>query len=385
MNSALPLKGIRVIELCWVWSGPLLGQFLADLGAEVIKVEWFKRYDLYRTRGVERMAGKYPEHIRREMSHSFHGLNRNKIGLAMDLKDAKHRDGLIDLVSRSDLIIENFTSGTLDRLGLGYEKLSEANKAIILLSLSGFGTSSRLAGMRAYGLVLSALSGMETGISDSQNGEFIGSPTFVASDPNAATYGLFAAISAIIEARKTGLGSHLEISQLEAVAHVAAPKDAELERFAESLGLKSSFASEYQDMVACFDGKYICVAWPKNLSEQEKKRICSKIADMPSDEAQKLTESLEIEAVRVVEQSSEIGAGALAKGTLIPSVHPVTGPEDIVAAPWWIDGQRAPLRKAAPTLGEGNDYVLGSLLEWSPEERAEISFFDLEKRYVSRK
>ena len=385
MTSTLPLKGIRVIELCWVWSGPLLGQFLADLGAEVIKVEWFKRYDLYRTRGVERMAGKYPESIRREMSHSFHGLNRNKIGLAMDLKDPKHKNGLIDLVAQSDLIIENFTSGTLDRLGLGYENLSDANKAVVLLSLSGFGASSRLSQMRAYGLVLSALSGMEASILDPKDAEFIGSPTFVASDPNAATYGLFAAISAIIGARKTGFGSHVEISQLEAVAHVAEAKDKELEEFAETLGLKTTFDQGNQDMIPCLDGKYICIAWPENTSEQEKKHICNEIANMGREEAQKLIDNLKIKVVNIVEQSSEIGAGASAKGTLIPTVHPVTGPEDIVAAPWWIDGQRAPLRKAAPTLGEGNDYVLGTLLKWSQEERTEISLFDLEKRFASKK
>ena len=143
MTSTLPLKGIRVIELCWVWSGPLLGQFLADLGAEVIKGEWFKRYDLYRTRGVERMAGKYPESIRREMSHSFHGLNRNKIGLAMALKNPKHKDGLSELVAQSDLLIENFTAGDHERLGLGYAKLSEAKKAVVLLCLSGCGVSAR--------------------------------------------------------------------------------------------------------------------------------------------------------------------------------------------------------------------------------------------------
>ena len=132
MSAALPLLGVRVIELCWVWSGPLLGQFLADLGAEVIKVEWFKRYDLYRTRGVGRMAGKYPEFIRREMSHSFHGLNRNKIGLALDLKEGQHREALLDLVGQSDLVIENFTAGTLDRLGLGYDAMAKANPAIML-------------------------------------------------------------------------------------------------------------------------------------------------------------------------------------------------------------------------------------------------------------
>ena len=71
------------------------------------------------------MAGKCPEFIRREMSHSFHGLNRNKIGLALDLKEGQHREALLDLIGQSDLVIENFTAGTLDRLGLGYDAMAK--------------------------------------------------------------------------------------------------------------------------------------------------------------------------------------------------------------------------------------------------------------------
>jgi crotonobetainyl-CoA:carnitine CoA-transferase CaiB-like acyl-CoA transferase len=152
MSGDLPLRGIRVLELCWVWSGPLLGQLLADLGAEVIKIEWFKRFDLYRTRGVERLAGKYPEEVRREMSQSFHGLNRNKIGVTLDLKDEDHRQSMLDLTKQSDMVIENFTVGTLERLGIGFETLAAANPKIVLLSLAGFGSTSTLADMRAYGL-----------------------------------------------------------------------------------------------------------------------------------------------------------------------------------------------------------------------------------------
>ena len=177
MSANLPLRGVRVIELCWVWSGPLLGQLLADLGAEVIKIEWFKRYDLYRTRGVERLEGKYPEELRREMSQSFHGLNRNKIGVTLDLKDDDHRGSMLELVKKSDIVIENFTVGTLERLGIGFDTLIAANPKILLLSLAGFGATSMLANMRAYGLALSSLSGLEAGVVDPRDGSFLGSPT----------------------------------------------------------------------------------------------------------------------------------------------------------------------------------------------------------------
>jgi crotonobetainyl-CoA:carnitine CoA-transferase CaiB-like acyl-CoA transferase len=384
MSAVLPLSGVRVIELCWVWSGPLLGQFLADLGAEVIKVEWFKRYDLYRTRGVERMAGRYPESIRREMSQSFHGLNRNKIGVTLNLKVDEHRDALLELVRDSDLVIENFTSGTLDRLGLEFEALRKVNPKVVLLSLAGFGSTSRLADMRAYGLVLSALSGLEWNIVDPQSGEFIGSPTFVASDPNAATYGLFASIAAILEARRTGKGTHVEISQLEAIAHVATDKDMELAALAESLGFSASFLNDRSSVLPTSDGNYLCVGWPAAMPASEVTRLTERAQEVTLEEAGELLDEAGAESVRVIERPAEMGAGAAQEGTLMQTIHPVTGPEAIVAAPWWIDGQRAPLRKTAPTLGEGNDYVLGSLLGWTPEQRQSIIAFESEGRNGSK-
>ncbi len=364
---ALPLAGVRVIELCWVWSGPMLGQLLADLGAEVIKVEWYKRFDMYRTRGVERLAGKFPEHIRREMSHSFHGLNRNKIGVTLDLKLAPHRDALLDLARQSDLVIENFTAGTLERLEVGFDALSAANPAIVLLSLSGFGATSRLGAMRAYGLVLSAMSGLESAVVDPRNGEFLGSPTFVSSDPNAASFGLMAGIAAILEARRTGRGSHVEASQLESAAFVAQDDDAQLDDLARRIGLPQEALPDDCVVAPVAGGEHVCVEFPSQMGATERERLLADAARLTAQEAVAAFVAAGARAVRVVEQAAEFGAGAADNDTLIQAVHPITGPENIVAAPWWIDGARSPLRKTAPTLGEGNVYVLSKLLGWLPD------------------
>ena len=157
-----PLAGMRCIELCWVWSGPMVGQILADLGAEVIKVEAPERFDLYRTRGLETKRGKMDERTRIESSIYFHSLNRNKVGLALDLKQAQGVAIMKRLASTSELLIENFTVGTMDRLGLGAEALAEANPALVQFSMSGPGRGSAVQDLRSYGLVLSALAGAET-------------------------------------------------------------------------------------------------------------------------------------------------------------------------------------------------------------------------------
>ena len=143
-----------------------MGQHLADLGAEVVKVEWYKRFDLYRTRGVERLRGSLPETIRRESSYSFQSLNRNKLGFAADLK---HEEGLQlvkDLITESDVLLENFTVGTLDRLGLPPEELDRLNSKLVSISLSATGRGSTIESLRSYGLMLSALGGYESHVID---------------------------------------------------------------------------------------------------------------------------------------------------------------------------------------------------------------------------
>jgi crotonobetainyl-CoA:carnitine CoA-transferase CaiB-like acyl-CoA transferase len=377
MKSALPLTGIRVIELCWVWSGPLLGQMLADLGAEVIKVEWFKRYDLYRTRGVERQSGTHPEAMRREMSQSFHNINRNKIGVTLDLKRPAHRDALLELARTTDIVIENFTAGTLERLGVGYDRLSSENPAIVLLSLAAFGSTSKLGEMRAYGLGLSSLSGLESIVTDPLNGDFMGSPTFVASDPNAATYGLPIAIASVLDARRTGKGAHVEVSQLEAAAHVSAD-DADLTITAHTLGMQSALRSDTASIIKTGDGQFLCVDWVGRVSEQIFERLRDSVKTLPTVTALEVIRGAGARAVKVIEQPSEFGAGAAQDDTLLNSIHPVTGPEEIVAAPWRIDGQRAPIRKPAPTLGEGNAYVLGKLLGWKHADYSALAQEELE-------
>jgi crotonobetainyl-CoA:carnitine CoA-transferase CaiB-like acyl-CoA transferase len=304
------------------------------------------------------------------MSQSFHGLNRNKIGVTLDLKEPPHREALLQLAAKSDLVLENFTAGTLDKLGLGFDDLAQSNPAIVLLSLAGFGASSRLGQMRAYGLVLSAMSGLEGKVTDPRDNSFLGSPTFVASDPNAATFGLLTAIAAVLEARRTGQGAHVEISQLEAAAFIGQDDDVELNALAEELGISGPPLAGECSILPIAGGQHLCVDWRGRISTEMFTDLSVRVAELDAAQACQACESVGARAVKVIEQTTEFGAGTSALDTLVPTIHPVTGAENIVASPWWIDGRRPPLRKTAPTLGEGNTYVLGRLLGW-PQESIE--------------
>lgn len=342
-----PLQGLRVLEFCWVWAGPFLGQFLADLGAEVIKIEWYDRFDVYRTRGIERLRGTITDHVYREMSPSFHSLNRNKVGFAVNLKQPEGIDLVKQLAAKSDLVIENWSAGTLERLGLGYEAFKAANPEILMLSLSAFGPNSRLRDMRSYGLVTSALGGAEEPLK--VNGEVVGSPTFNVSDPNAALFGLLGAMAGLIDVRTTGQARNLVVSQLESVLTLVSEH-----------ALPNADDGLLHGVYATADERYVSVSIPAHGTHSDLAEFCR---GLTAEAAIAAIEKQGGHAATVINVLDSVEAPVFADlETRIGVDHPVTGRGDIIAAPWRINGRRAPLRKTAPLMAEGNEYVLRSIL-----------------------
>ncbi len=335
-----PLAGLRSIELCWVWSGPMVGQILADLGAQVIKIESRARFDLYRTRGLEAKRGQMPERTRLESSRQFHSLNRNKIGMTLDLKQDAGVAVAKQLAGHSDILIENFTVGTMARLGLGTDVLGKVNPALVQLSMSGPGRGSAVQDLRSYGLVLSALAGAETLIRDGD--EFLGSPTFSMSDPNAAAFAAMAALAGALAAQQGGNGCAIDLSQIEAAATLAGAATA---------------PNETNDrIVRSVDEGFVAVSLPAGDLDNRSpaKWEGSAFADIVTDAA-----ALGGHAVKVLNLDQTDAAPEFSDCSgWLASTHPYTGDEMLVAAPWRCDGRRAGLRKPAPLLGEGDDFVL---------------------------
>ena len=150
-TAPLALEGVRVIDLSIVWAGPHCTRLLADMGAEVIKVESRRWFDPIRGPLQPRHTadGCYPDNEPGERPYNRHGYfnerNRNKLGLCLDLQHPLGRAALLRLVSVSDVVAENFSAGTMDRLGLGYEALRAVQPQLIMLSMPSFGCRGRRA------------------------------------------------------------------------------------------------------------------------------------------------------------------------------------------------------------------------------------------------
>jgi crotonobetainyl-CoA:carnitine CoA-transferase CaiB-like acyl-CoA transferase len=198
-----PLGGIRVLDFTRVLSGPAASLALADLGAEVIKVEPPGAGDETRT---------FPP-MRDGESHYFLSINRGKKSIVLDLKSAEGVQIAKDLVAKSDIVIENFRPGVMDRLGLGYEELSAINPRLIYCAISGFGMTGPLRDQPSFDIVMQALSGAL-----SVNGEMGGTPVKLGlpmGDLVGGVNGPMAILAALHERNTTGRGRLIDISLLD--------------------------------------------------------------------------------------------------------------------------------------------------------------------------
>lgn len=204
MNNG-PLRGLKVIELAQIMAGPTSGMMLADMGAEVIKVEKLPGGD---------DARNYREEKAREISQSYAMINRNKRSIALDLKTAEGREVLLRMVKDADVLIENYRRGTMEKLGLGYDTLSKVNPGLIYCAISGYGRSGPMADKGGFDLIAQGFAGLM-----SVTGEKGGRPAKSGnpvSDINAGILATVGILAAYVNRLKTGEGQIVESSLFEA-------------------------------------------------------------------------------------------------------------------------------------------------------------------------
>jgi crotonobetainyl-CoA:carnitine CoA-transferase CaiB-like acyl-CoA transferase len=211
------LNGIRIIDLSMGWAGPLACRHMADLGADVIKIESCERFDWWRSWEAT------PEWIAdngAEKSTAFNTVNRNKRNVTLDLNHPRGRSLLMQLVKGANAVVENYSAGVLPKLGLGYDVFREANPEIILMSMPAFGSTGPWREFRAYGSTVEHSSGLPH-----LNGMEADPPTMLHVAYGDACGGLNGSAALLVALRhqaKTGKGQFVDLSQTEGLFPLAA-------------------------------------------------------------------------------------------------------------------------------------------------------------------
>jgi CoA:oxalate CoA-transferase len=245
MIDQQPLRGVRVLDLTRVLAGPFCTMNLADLGADVIKVEIPGRGDDSRSFAPMMPSGD---------SGYFYSVNRGKRSVTIDLRTDEGAKVFLELAAKSDVVVENFSPGTMDRFKVGYAQLKAANPKIILCSISGFGQTGPKTSAPAYDIVAQALGGTMS-ITGNAGGEPVRCGVSVG-DLSAALYGVIAIMSAIRVRDRDGVGNHVDIAMLD--CQVAMLEDA-LARYSVSgkipgrLGTRHPSITPFQQFRAADD------------------------------------------------------------------------------------------------------------------------------------
>jgi crotonobetainyl-CoA:carnitine CoA-transferase CaiB-like acyl-CoA transferase len=393
MTTAL-LEGVRVVDLSWVGAGPYGSQLLAFLGADVLKVESADRPDLFRR--STRPGAEGPD-----QSSRFNCVNLGKKSVQLNLATDVGRQILLDLVARSDVVVENFRPGVLDRLGIGYEALAAANPAVILASLSAAGQTGPDAQTPGYASVFNAMGGLgaETGYPD-------GPPVEVRDSVDFRTGAALAlgVVMSLVRRQRTGLGEWVDVSAREAIASLIGESFLELAITGTSLGRNANARDGFapHDVYpAEGDDRWIAIAvgdddaWTAlcgaigqpgfakderfrtaQARHQNRAALDAIVSGWTSVRDPRMA-AAELTAAGVAASEANRAAdliqdrGVRSRGMLQQIDHPTLGPQWIAAAPWSVDGE-PPQVVRSPLLGEHTRGVLSEILDLTAAELDEL-------------
>lgn len=213
-----PLRHIRVIDLTMGWAGPLASRTLADFGAEVIKVESLRYPDWWR--GTHYTEEFYRDRLY-EKNTNFALMNRNKLGITLDLTSSEGRELFLELVKTADIVIENYSTEVLPKLSLDYKALSSVNEQLVMVSMPAFGIGNEWSSTRAYGGTLEQASGLPHHTGFPENPPSLTSYAY--GDPIGGLNAGAAALLALLVKGRTGKGRHVNLSQVESMLPMVAP------------------------------------------------------------------------------------------------------------------------------------------------------------------
>jgi len=393
--AALPLEGIRVANFGWVWAGPVVGQTLGFLGAEVYKIESRARVDM--TRGLPPFAGGVRDPNRSLSNHACWAGNGS---VTLNLKRPEARDLARTLIASCDVVVENFGPGVMNDLGLGYPDLRRVKPDLVMFSMPAAGLSGPLKDIRTYGLSLTSTTGL-----DSLTGYQGGPPVPVEnafSDPFNGILGAFAILVALRHRDRTGTGQHIDYSQQEAVMQMVGPAFMDYVmngRSAGPIGNRHPLAAAAPHGVfPCIgEDRWISIAvadqrewqglrtamgdpeWTHAPEFADLRRRVENIDDLHERVAGWTADFVDHELAELLQQSGVAAAPVLsvadllrdphyrARGTFIEVRHPLGFQETIYGAYVKTSRTRAAVNPG-PCIGRDNDHVFRELLE-IPEER----------------
>jgi crotonobetainyl-CoA:carnitine CoA-transferase CaiB-like acyl-CoA transferase len=382
-GAAGPLAGVRVIDLGILTAGASTSAILADLGADVIKVESPTYLDPFRgTPGTSRVEGWWNN------SDAFKSTNRNKRGICLDLKSPRGRELFLQLAGQSDVVIENFRRGVMQRLGIGYDALRAANGGIILASVSSQGESGPDAGNISFGSTLEATSGLAalTAYDD-------GMPLVTGMDLNYPDQvGSVFAAAAIVAALRTtlrgGIGAHLDISQRElttfllteeVMAGALRDRSSRLGNASPEYLLQDAFATKDGWVAVSIEnekqlGSVLEIAAPKMAAstragmEISKSALRGWMAEQSSETICHVLQERGIAAASIVDgQGAWNYAQRADDGAIRPLARSPSG-EIVKGFPLHFPQEPIFVNCAAPNLGQHTEAVLRDILGLQPHE-----------------